>query len=158
MQAVLLATLYILNNFGNGFSHFTVTTRIGYALARDNAFPGSHWFKEVNPVTNNPDKVSIFVFTIEACLCVVPIFSIAAFNTIILLTAIGISIGWAAPILLRFYQQLRMQDLETGKFSLGRFSMLVGFLSIVWLVPTIFALFLPTWSDPVLDITWGNFN
>lgn len=104
LQAVLLSILYTINNFGNGFNHFTVTTRIAYALARDNAFLGSSWMKIINPASNNPDKVTIVVFVIEALLCTVPLFSFTAFGDIEMLIAVGISIGWASPIVLRFYQ------------------------------------------------------
>lgn len=38
---VLFTVLLLTNTFFNGFNHFTVTTRMGYALARDNALPGS---------------------------------------------------------------------------------------------------------------------
>lgn len=158
MFAVLLTILYIINDFGNGFNHFTVTSRIGYALARDNAFPGSTFLKKVNSTTNNPDNVSIAIFVFEALLCVVPLFSIVAYNDITLLIAVGIAIGWTAPTALRFYQQLKGKDHKRGKFSLGKYSSLVGFISLVWLVPTLFALFLPTTSDTVLGITWSNFN
>lgn len=65
IEAIFLTIIYVLVNFGNGFSHFTVTTRIGYALARDDALPGSKWLKKLNNSSKNPDRVTIAVLVLE---------------------------------------------------------------------------------------------
>lgn len=69
IYAVLLTILLIFNNFLWGFNHFTITTRIGYALARDDGIPGSRWLQSLNPETKNPDRISVALFILESFPC-----------------------------------------------------------------------------------------
>lgn len=49
--AISMTALLIVNLFFAGFSSLTVTSRIGYAMARDGALPFSKYFKGVNKKT-----------------------------------------------------------------------------------------------------------
>lgn len=80
--AVILACALILNVFLSGFSHMTVTTRITYALVRDEALPGSRWMNHLNPETKNPDRVLLVVLILESLLCLLPLMSTTAFVAI----------------------------------------------------------------------------
>ena len=42
-MSISLSVILLLNIFLAGFSHMTVTTRITYAIARDNGLPKSGW-------------------------------------------------------------------------------------------------------------------
>jgi amino acid transporter len=46
--------LVLINLFFAGFSSMTVTTRIGFAMARDGAFPGSNFLYNVTKKNKVP--------------------------------------------------------------------------------------------------------
>lgn len=150
---MLLSILFILNNFGNGFNHYTVTSRVAYALARDNAFPLSGWIKKLNRDTKNPDNANAFVFFVESFLLVIYILNSDVYDNLTSLCAIGVHSSWLIPISLRFYKQCSGAQLPVGKFSLGRYSMIAGFISASWLLITCFAFMIPPYYDPVNGIT-----
>lgn len=57
--------LILLNLFFAGFSIMTVTTRIGFAMARDGALPGSKFLYHVTKKDKVPDRINILVFLIH---------------------------------------------------------------------------------------------
>lgn len=75
IYGVLMTILFVFNNFLNGFTHTTITTRIGYAMARDEGLPFSKWLMQLNRNTKNPDNIIYVLLVIEAAFCALPIFS-----------------------------------------------------------------------------------
>ena len=69
----------------SGVSSVTVTGRITYALARDGAFPGSHFFARVNGKLRTPVNSIMLVFIFDACLLLLQLGDNAAvaFNNIV---------------------------------------------------------------------------
>lgn len=60
--AILLTVTVVLVNFMNGMNQHTITTRISYSLVRDGGLPGSKWLSRLNPLTKNPDRVTVATF------------------------------------------------------------------------------------------------
>jgi amino acid transporter len=87
--AVAMTTLLIINIFFAGFSSMTVTSRIGFAMARDGAFPGSNLLYKINPKTKSPDRIIFLVFIMDIFLCLLPLISTTAFEAITSISAIG---------------------------------------------------------------------
>ena len=81
--------MLLLNVFCAGFSSMTVTSRIGFAMARDKAFPFSHVLHRVNEKTKAPDTVILLVFILDVLLCLLPLLSKTAFEAIAGISAIG---------------------------------------------------------------------
>lgn len=79
----------MINIFLSGFSSMTVTSRIGYAIARDGGLPFSNYFSHLNPKTNNPDRMVILVFVLSCLMCMLPLISSTAFNAIAGITTVG---------------------------------------------------------------------
>ena len=96
-----MTALLIINLFFAGFSSMTVTTRIGFAMARDGAFPFSGFLYKVNSKTQTPDRIIFLVFLMDALLCLLPLASSTAFTAITGICTIGYQISYAIPILLR---------------------------------------------------------
>lgn len=96
-----MTSLLIINIFFAGFSNVTVTSRIGFAMARDGAIPFSKVFKEVNTRTKTPIRMIFLVFFLDSILCLLPLISKTAFAAITSITTIGYQISYAIPILLR---------------------------------------------------------
>jgi len=74
-----MTIMLLINLFFAGFSSMTVTSRIGFAMARDGAFPFSKQLHYVNPTTKAPDRVILLVFCIDVALCLMPLISPTAF-------------------------------------------------------------------------------
>lgn len=87
--ALALTILLIINLYFAGGSSVTVTTRIGYAMARDGAFPGSKYIFYVNERTKSPIYVVLMVYVVDAVLLLIQLGSTTAFASIVSITTIG---------------------------------------------------------------------
>jgi len=143
--AVAMTSLLIINIFFAGFSSMTVTSRIGFAMARDGAFPGSHLLYKINPKTKSPDRIIFLVFLMDIFLCLLPLISTTAFEAITSISAIGYQISYAIPILLRL--TVSRDTFKKSAFDLKGFSMPLGWVSVVWLFVTSVIFILPTRLD-----------
>lgn len=85
----MLTTLLLVNVFLSGLSSMTVTSRIGYAIARDKGFPYSKYLAKLNTLTCNPDRMIILVFFLSSVLCLLPLISSTAFAAITGITTVG---------------------------------------------------------------------
>lgn len=77
--AISMTVMLIINLFFAGFSSMTVTSRIGFAMARDGALPFSKFFHKVNEKSKSPDRVIFLVFFMDLFLCLIPLISDTAF-------------------------------------------------------------------------------
>lgn len=87
--SLAMTCMLMVNLFFAGFSSMTVTSRIGFAMARDGAFPFSEVLYKVNPKTKTPDRVIILTFAMDVLLCLLPLISETAFAAITGITTIG---------------------------------------------------------------------
>ena len=99
--ALAMTCMLMINIFFAGFSSMTVTSRIGFAMARDGGLPFSKFFYKLNPKTLTPDRIIFLVFVADVLLCLLPLISETAFAAITSISSIGYQISYAIPILLR---------------------------------------------------------
>lgn len=135
----------------------TVTTRIMYALARDNALPKSSWLKVLHSETKNPDRILYVTLALDCLLLSLVLISTTAFTAISSVSTIGYQISYAIPIGLRLISA-RDRFVLNDEFNLGRVSHAVGWVAFVWLICTSMMLFFPQKIDPRLGVTYENFN
>ena len=140
-----MTVLLLINIFFAGFSSMTVTSRIGFAMARDDAFPGSKFLYKVNPKTKSPDRIIFLVFVMDFLLCLLPLISKTAFEAITSVSAIGYQISYAIPILLRLTVSRKTFIIST--FNLGKLSLAFGWISVIWLFVTSLFFLLPLQLD-----------
>ncbi|CDW80970.1 uncharacterized amino-acid permease-like [Stylonychia lemnae] len=155
--SVTLSVILMLNIFLAGFSHMTGTTRITYALARDNGLPKSEWMKQLNPRTSNPDRVLLVVLIIDSLLCTLPLLSTLAFTAITSIATIGYQLSYAIPIFLRVTQS-RKTFKQSLDYNIGKYSVINSWVSFLWLIISSLVLFFPLRYDPQQGITAQNFN
>jgi amino acid transporter len=141
-MAVFLATLIIINLYFAGMSSLTVTSRIAFAMARDQAFPASNWLKYVNPRVKMPLRTVFLVFIVDSLFLLMPLVSSTAFSAILSIATVGFQISYAIPIFLRI--TFAKNSFIQSDFSLGRFSLACGWISSAWLALTSLLLFFPT--------------
>ncbi|CAF2790900.1 unnamed protein product [Rotaria sp. Silwood2] len=150
--ALLFTILLIICLYFAGVSATTVSSRIGYAMARDNLFPYSKYLSIVYQRTHTPLPCVFLVCVINILLLLLQLVSTTAFAAIISISNIGFQFSYMLPILFRITSSRR--TFPKGHFNLGKFSFISGLLSTMWLFVTCLILAFP-YNYP---ITAENFN
>lgn len=87
--ALAMTIMLLINLFFAGFSSMTVTSRIGFAMARDGALPFSKFLYKINEKTKTPYRIIFLVFISDVLLCLLPLASDIAFAAVMGITTIG---------------------------------------------------------------------
>ena len=130
----LLVFISTLGQFFCGLACVTAASRMMYAFSRDNGLPGSKLWHRINPKTRTPTNavwLAVSVAGVTGALSLVQkdSYSVAFFA----LTGICV-IGLYASYVLPIYLRVTSDDFVQGPWNLGRYSKLVGWISIVWVV------------------------
>jgi amino acid permease (GABA permease) len=114
-----------------GMSSVTANSRMIYAFSRDGAVPGSEFWHKINPRTRTPTN-SIWFAAVGAFLLGLPyLFSPVAYFAVTSIAVIGLYIAYGIPILLRL---LAGEKFQRGPWHLGRWSYVVGWIAVIWIV------------------------
>jgi amino acid transporter len=142
--AELLILVCLVAQFFCGMASVTANSRMIYAFSRDGAVPGSKYWHRVNKRTRTPTN-SIWFAVVGAMILGLPSlyqnkgYSVAFF-AIVSVSVIGLYISYIIPVLLR---RLRGPNFTPGPWQLGKWSPLIGWLAVVWVVIICFPLMLP---------------
>ncbi|KAL7284818.1 hypothetical protein ACG7TL_002128 [Trametes sanguinea] len=139
---LMCLTVVALAQFMAAVTAFTASSRLFYALARDNAFPMKCKYMALNRYQAPYWGVwtSVLVGCIISCAY---IGSTVAFNAILSSAAIAVMLSYLQPIIIRvFWPSTSLQ--ERGPFSLGRWSWAVNFASFLFTVFICVLFILPT--------------
>ncbi|CAF1350281.1 unnamed protein product, partial [Rotaria sp. Silwood1] len=139
--ALALTILLIINLYFAGMSSLTVTSRIGFAMARDGVFPLSFYLRWIFKPTKTPLGNVIFVFVIDSLLLLLQLASSTAFSAILSIATLGYQISYFMPIFFRC--TTARHTFPLGEFNLGRFSLPIAIISAVWLFITSIIMFFP---------------
>ncbi|EIW80962.1 amino acid transporter [Coniophora puteana RWD-64-598 SS2] len=123
-----------------GCSQAVDASRVVFAFSRDNALPGSRWWKHINPYTLTPINAVWFVILMSA-ICGILSFSAAAFDSLASASVIGLYVSYVTPIYFRITSGEK--KFKPGPFSLGRWSRLSGAISVLWTVFMVIMLLFP---------------
>jgi amino acid permease (GABA permease) len=114
-----------------GMSSVTANSRMIYAFSRDGAVPGSEFWHKINPRTRTPTN-SIWFAAVGAFILGLPyLFSPVAYFAVTSIAVIGLYIAYGIPILLRL---LAGDKFQRGPWHLGRWSYIVGWIAVIWIV------------------------
>jgi amino acid permease (GABA permease) len=114
-----------------GMSSVTANSRMIYAFSRDGAVPGSQFWHKINPRTRTPTN-SIWFAAVGAFILGLPyLWSPVAYAAVTSIAVIGLYIAYGIPILLRL---LAGDKFQRGPWHLGRWSYIVGWIAVVWIV------------------------
>ena len=88
---------------------------------------------------------------LSSILTVPALFNETAYLAVTSVAVIGLYIAYVAPVLLR---RLRGDDFKAGPWNLGRWSAVIGWIAVVWVIFICILFVLP----PTLPITISTFN
>jgi amino acid permease (GABA permease) len=134
-----------------GMSSITANSRMIYAFSRDGALPGSSIWHRVNKRTRTPTN-AIWLAAGGALILGLPyLWNAAAYGAVISIAVIGLYIAYVIPTYLRLRQG---ENFKRGPWHLGRWSYVVGWIAVVWVVFIFFLFMLPQFGP----INWTTFN
>ncbi|KAG2155825.1 amino acid transporter [Suillus bovinus] len=123
-----------------GCSQVVDASRVIFAFSRDNALPGSRWWKRINHTTETPVNAVWFAIGLSA-ICGTLVFSTAAFNSLASASVIGLYISYVTPIYCRV--TWGKDKLQPGPFNLGWWSFPIGWIGIAWVAFMVVMLLFP---------------
>ncbi|KAJ0667428.1 putative amino acid/polyamine transporter I [Helianthus annuus] len=130
-------------------SSLTSNSRMVYAFSRDGAMPLSSLWHKVNQ-----QEVPIYAVWLSAviafCMALTSLGSIVAFQAMTSIAVIGLYIAYALPIFFRV--TLARKSFVPGPFNLGRYGVVIGWISVLWVI-TISVLFSLPVAYPITDQT-----
>ncbi|GAB2228572.1 hypothetical protein Droror1_Dr00022692 [Drosera rotundifolia] len=118
-------------------SAVTSNSRMAYAFSRDGAMPFSSFWHKVNKQEIPINAVWASV-CISFCMALTSLGSLVAFQAMVSIATIGLYIAYALPIFFRV--TLAKKSFVPGPCHLGRYSLLVGWTAVLWVL-TISVLF-----------------
>jgi len=134
-----------------GMSSVTANSRMIYAFSRDGALPGSSLWHRVNKRTRTPTN-AIWLAAGGAFILGLPyLWNSVAYYAVTSIATIGLYVAYVSPTFLRLRQG---ENFQRGPWHLGRWSYVVGWIAVVWVVFIFFLFMLPTASP----ITRSTFN
>lgn len=133
-----------------GMASVTANSRMSYAFSRDNAIPGSRLWAKVNKRTGTPTN-SIWLCVVLSIILTIPaMWNLTAYLAVTSIAVIGLYIAYVTPVFLRRLDK----SFVPGPWNLGRWSTIVGWIAVVWVVVIIILFVLP----PVNPVTIDTFN
>jgi amino acid permease (GABA permease) len=144
----LLLLVVIGAQFFCGMSSVTANSRMIYAFSRDGALPASRTWHKINKRTRTPTN-SIWFAAVGAFILGLPyLYSPVAYFAVTSIAVIGLYIAYVMPVYLR----LRAGDsFHRGPWHLGRWSALVGWIAVAWVVFIAVLFMLPQYAPVTID-------
>jgi amino acid transporter len=121
-----------------GLATMTSASRMVYAFARDGGLPFSKLWARVSEKHRTPSP-AIWAL---ACVALVLAFSVKLYSAVVSIATIALYISYGLPIVARLYSRARGLDRTRGPWNLGKFSLPVAFIAILWIlfISTVFVL------------------
>ena len=134
-----------------GMSSVTANSRMIYAFSRDGALPGSSFWHKVNHRTRTPTN-AIWLAAVFAFVLGLPyLWNYTAYAAVTSIAVIGLYIAYVMPTFLRLR---RGEQFQRGPWHLGRWSYVIGWTAVVWVVIIFFLFMLPQFGP----IGYATFN
>jgi len=134
-----------------GMSSITANSRMIYAFSRDGALPGSSIWHKVNKRTRTPTN-AIWLAAAGALILGLPyLWNATAYGAVVAIAVIGLYVAYVIPTYLRLRQG---ENFKRGPWHLGRWSYVVGWIAVAWVVFIFFLFMLPQFGP----INFTTFN
>ncbi len=149
-MAKFLLFIVCVAQFFCGMASVTANSRMSFAFSRDHALPGSRIWSKVNPRTGTPTN-SIWLCVVLSIILASPaLISSTAYLAVTSIAVIGLYIAYVVPVFLRRLTP----EFVPGPWNLGRWSPLIGWIAVGWVVFICILFVLP----PAYPVTVSTFN
>jgi amino acid transporter len=145
-----LLFICVVAQFFCGMASVTANSRMAFAFSRDGALPGSRIWRQVNPRTGTPTNSIWLCVALSALLVLPSLWNTTAYLAATSIAVIGLYIAYVAPVFLR----RRNEDFVPGPWQLGKWSPLVGWIAIIWVILICILFVLPT-ASPITATTFN---
>ncbi|MEO7126928.1 MAG: amino acid permease [Nakamurella sp.] len=149
-MAKFLLFIVCVAQFLCGMASVTANSRMSYAFSRDNALPGSRIWSKVNPRTGTPTNSIWMCVGCSIVLTLPALFNTTTYLAVTSIAVIGLYIAYVTPVFLR----RRNRDFTPGPWHLGKWSPIIGWIAVVWVIFICILFVLP----PIAPITVDTFN
>ncbi len=148
--AKFLLFVVCIAQFFCGMASVTANSRMSYAFSRDRALPGSRLWSKVNARTGTPTNSIWLCVGLSVVLASPALGSTTAYLAVTSVAVIGLYIAYVVPVFLRRVSK----DFTPGPWHLGRWSPLIGWVAVVWVIVICVLFVLP----PTSPVTVSSFN
>ncbi|KAI0638666.1 amino acid transporter [Trametes polyzona] len=138
-------SLIIVVQYVTGAAQGVDASRVVFAFARDNALPGSRWWKRMHPYTRTPVN-AVWLVVGLAGICGILGFSETALSSLAGASVIGLYVSYVTPIFLRITSG--REKLQPGPFTLGKWFMPIGVVAVCWVTFIVVLLVFPPEVSP----------
>ncbi|ESK86661.1 apc amino acid permease [Moniliophthora roreri MCA 2997] len=138
----------IVVQYVTGAAQGVDASRTVFAFSRDNALPGSRWWKKINQNTLTPVN-AVWLVMIISGICGVVGFSEAALSSLAGAAVTGLYTSYTVPILVSVIGG--RDRMVPGPFNLGRWSKPVGAIAVSWVSFIVVLLLFPSSQNPVAE-------
>lgn len=154
--SLAVLSLTIIAGFAMGQGCMIAASRVTFAYARDDCFPFSRIWKQVNVYTKTPVN-AVWFNTAVGCACLLLIFAGGiAIGAIFSIGALAAFVAFTTPIFIRvFFVGNRFRP---GPWNLGRFSIPIGCVASGFVALMVPILCLPSVTGSDLDPTTMNWT
>ncbi|KAK7470773.1 hypothetical protein VKT23_002191 [Stygiomarasmius scandens] len=141
-------SLIIVVQYVTGAAQGVDASRVVFAFSRDNALPGSRWWKKINSYTQTPVNA---VWLVMVCSGIAGVlgFSEAALTSLAGASVIGLYSSYTVPILLSVIGG--RDRIVPGPFSLGKWSKPIGAVAVAWVSFIMIMLLFPPGQTTTAD-------
>ena len=139
---IMLLAICAVAQFFCGMASVTANSRMSFAFSRDNALPGSRLWAKVNPRTGTPTNSIWFCVFWSVVLTLPALKSLTAYFAVTSIAVIGLYIAYVTPVFLRRLNP----DFRRGVWHLGRWSAVINWISVIWVVFIVVLFMLPQYA------------
>ncbi|KAI8055589.1 amino acid/polyamine transporter I [Gilbertella persicaria] len=136
----------MISTFTCGSALTLGSSRMVYAFARDGAMPFSKFLHSLNKKTKTPVNAVWFNILVAGVVGILYMINSTAYEAIVSVNTIGSQMSYLVPILLRVTSS--RTKFQPGPFHLGKYSIVLGWISSLWLIFTC-ALFICPTAAPI---------
>lgn len=112
-------------------SCFMSAQRVTFAISRDGVLPFSKFFRQLNPKTRVPVHAAYLVLFLSVVITCAVIGSTVAFSAITATATIATNFSYLFPIIAR--HTVGRKDFRPARFNLGKYSVVVGTISVLYI-------------------------
>ncbi|KAF3765011.1 amino acid transporter [Cryphonectria parasitica EP155] len=155
---LFISILFVIGNLLICVGVLASCSRLGWRMAEDKAFPYSDWLAKLHPKYGVPWNMMLVVFVVEIVVGLISLGSDLAFYAIVSGSGVFFQTAYIAPIIAVLVRGRHVLP-ERKHFDLGRWGLLINYISVAWallvIVMYLCPLYLPVTGENIGNMNWA---